>query len=179
MGRAKLTDSNHLLVRLDMAARSGLSHACTLSAEEAKYVAEILVYHALLNQKLPDAVEEVCNQIVGESPVPPKLPQPPIGTLIRQQRESNGLSIRKLAKLSELSPTFILGLERDGLVPGAAAAGRLLDALDMPTEGREQCIGLWSKSARKTVAEWNRSLVTKCMLGTNAEYPPCPLCGQT
>lgn len=37
-----MVDLNHLLVRLDRAAKSGLSHAVTLSAAEAAFLSQIV-----------------------------------------------------------------------------------------------------------------------------------------
>lgn len=78
--------------------------------------------------------------------------------IIRQNRENQCLSVRKLAKLSVLSPTFISGLERGSIVPSATAAHRIFDALEMSTDDRKRCAQPWSLNVRQTVREWDAAV---------------------
>jgi HTH-type transcriptional regulator, competence development regulator len=59
-----------------------------------------------------------------------KMPKPSFGATLRSLRESRGLSLRKLAGLANISPTYLVQLERDQNTPSEDVVFGLADALN-------------------------------------------------
>ncbi|MGI8961477.1 MAG: helix-turn-helix domain-containing protein [Bryobacteraceae bacterium] len=58
------------------------------------------------------------------------MPKPTFGATLRNLRESRGLSLRKLAGLANISPTYLVQLERDQNTPSEDVVFALANALD-------------------------------------------------
>lgn len=66
------------------------------------------------------------------------------GSYIRQEREARGISLRKFAKMLDISPTYLSKVERDEEKPSAAMVIRIAEVLQL---NKDELLGKAGKIA--------------------------------
>lgn len=78
------------------------------------------------------------------------------GQIVRSHRERKGYGLRQVARLVELSPSYLSAIEHDKNLgsPSPDAAQRIFSALEVPINDRRICCLQWSERVRDEAFKW-------------------------
>src|SRR3989338_8290555 len=76
--------------------------------------------------------------------------QETLGTIIKKERKKRVLSLRKLAEKLEITPAYLVDIEKDRRIPSQDVIQKIADILDIPIAELHQ----YGSDTPKPVKEW-------------------------